>query len=53
MPDDRSIPSHFRNIAVRLEDEILIGEEDPIVLSINAPREIVDVEACCQGLLER
>lgn len=52
IPDDPAVPAHFRNTAIRLEDEVLVGKDHPIVLSVDAPREVVDVEACCQGLLE-
>lgn len=53
IPAVPELPKEYHNIAIRLEDEILVGKEDPINLSANCPIEIVDVEACCQGLLER
>lgn len=28
-------------------------QDDYVILSVNAPKEVVDVEACCQGLFER
>ena len=52
MPHESAIPEAYRGLAIRLEDEVLVGKDNPIVLSVNAPIEIVDVEACCQGLLE-
>ena len=52
MPDHPDIPEHFRGMAIRLEDEVLVGKTDPVVLSVNAPIEILDVEACCQRLLD-
>lgn len=52
MPEHPSIPKHFQNIAVRLEEEVLVGKRDPTVLSVNAPIEIADVEACCQRVLD-
>lgn len=30
---------------------MLVGEEHPVILSVNAPKEIADVEGACQGLL--
>ncbi|GAA6046470.1 hypothetical protein JCM3770_004938 [Rhodotorula araucariae] len=45
-------PKGFHNLVVRIEDEVLVGADDATVLSINAPKELVDVEACCQGLLD-
>ncbi|OSX60604.1 hypothetical protein POSPLADRAFT_1147567 [Postia placenta MAD-698-R-SB12] len=44
-------PKHFHNIGIRIEDEALVGEDYPDVLSVNAPKEIADVEGACQGLL--
>jgi intermediate cleaving peptidase 55 len=52
MPDHPDIPVHFRGMAIRLEDEVLVGQTDPVILSVDAPIEIVDVEACCQRLLD-
>ncbi|BGP15230.1 aminopeptidase [Rhodosporidiobolus nylandii] len=45
-------PKGFHNQVVRLEDEVLVQEDDYVVLSVNALKEIVDVEARCQGLLD-
>lgn len=39
-------------MSVRVEDEVLVGEQNPVILSVNAPKEVVDIEACCQGLLD-
>lgn len=52
MPEHPKIPKQYQNMAIRLEDEVLVTKEHPVVLSANCPIEIVDVEACCQGLLE-
>lgn len=52
MPEHPAIPKYYQNIAIRLEDEVLVTKEHPLVLSANAPIEIVDVETCCQGLLD-
>jgi len=51
VPPSTSYPTHFHNIGIRIEDEVLVGEEHPVVLSANAPKEIADVEGACQGLL--
>lgn len=45
-------PKGFHNQVVRLEDEVLVREDDYVVLSVDAPKEIADVEARCQGLLD-
>ncbi|GAA5889606.1 hypothetical protein JCM8208_001071 [Rhodotorula glutinis] len=52
VPPLAHFPKGFHNLVVRIEDEVLVGADDQTVLSVNAPKELVDVEACCQGLLE-
>jgi intermediate cleaving peptidase 55 len=37
---------------VRVEDSVFVREDDYIVLSANAPKEVVDIEAVRQGLLD-
>ncbi|TFK43119.1 peptidase M24 [Crucibulum laeve] len=51
VPPTPNFPTHFHNIGIRIEDEVLITESEPIILSVSAPKEIVDVEGACQGLL--
>ncbi|TDL29014.1 peptidase M24 [Rickenella mellea] len=51
VPPSSSYPHHFHNIGIRIEDEVLVGKNHPTILSVNAPKEIVDVEAACQGSL--
>ncbi|KAJ2918087.1 hypothetical protein MD484_g2305, partial [Candolleomyces efflorescens] len=51
VPPSTNFPKHFHNLGVRIEDEVLIGKEEPIVLTTSAPKEIEDVEGACQGLL--
>lgn len=45
-------PKEFHNQTVRIEDEVLVREDDSVILSVNAPKEVADVEARCQGLLD-
>ena len=45
VPDDERWPKHFRNIAVRIEDSVAVGEEKPLVLTSEAVKEIADIEA--------
>ncbi|KAF8334979.1 peptidase M24 [Cantharellus anzutake] len=52
VPPDPAYPKHFHNIGIRLEDEVLVHQEHSEVLTVNAPKEIVDVEGACQGLLD-
>ncbi|KAI0250561.1 peptidase M24 [Lactifluus subvellereus] len=51
VPADPQFPKHFHGLGMRIEDEVLVGVEHPVVLSANAPKEIEDVEGACQGAL--
>lgn len=51
VPADNRFPREFHNIGIRIEDEVLIQKDHGVVLSVDAPKEIVDVEATCQGLV--
>ncbi|EMD41148.1 hypothetical protein CERSUDRAFT_121692 [Gelatoporia subvermispora B] len=51
VPPSPSYPSYFHDIGIRIEDEVLVGEKEPVVLSAHAPKELADVEGTCQGLL--
>nr|GAT46177.1 methionine aminopeptidase [Mycena chlorophos] len=48
VPPTPQFPKHFHDIGIRIEDEVLVGEEAPEVLSSAAPKEIEAVEAACQ-----
>ena len=45
VPDDERWPKHFRNMAIRIEDSVSIQEDNPFVLTTEAVKEIVDIEA--------
>ncbi|KAH8115779.1 peptidase M24 [Phellopilus nigrolimitatus] len=49
VPPSNQFPKHFHNIGIRIEDEVLVQKEHPVVLSAAAPKEIVDIEGACQG----
>lgn len=34
----------FRGFGIRIEDDVLLTESGPLILSANCPKEIVDVE---------
>lgn len=53
VPESSSFPRHFQGMGIRIEDEVLVREDDVVVLSVSAPKEVVDVEACCAGLFEQ
>ncbi|PVF95749.1 hypothetical protein CPB86DRAFT_563159 [Serendipita vermifera] len=52
VPEDSRYPKEFHNIGIRIEDEVLIEKDHGVVLSASAPKEIVDIEATCQGSIE-
>jgi Xaa-Pro aminopeptidase len=43
--NDRSVPAQFRGLAVRIEDDILVTDGDPVNLSIGLPREPDEISA--------
>ncbi|GAA97879.1 uncharacterized protein L969DRAFT_96259 [Mixia osmundae IAM 14324] len=52
VPAHASFPQHFHGLGIRVEDEVLVERSHSVNLSANGPKEIVDVEAACLGLLE-
>ena len=44
---DERVPVVLRGIGVRIEDDVLVGEDGPDVLSIDCVKAIDDVEAIC------
>nr|XP_021153606.1 probable Xaa-Pro aminopeptidase 3 isoform X1 [Columba livia] len=45
--DDMSAPERFRGIGVRIEDDVVITEDAPLILSANCPKEIYHIEQIC------
>lgn len=45
VPDDERWPEHFRGLAVRIEDSVAVDDEGPTVLTTEAVKEVVDIEA--------
>ncbi|SLM36950.1 xaa-pro aminopeptidase [Lasallia pustulata] len=45
VPDDERWPEHFRGLGIRIEDSVCVGEENPLVLTTEAVKEVVDIEA--------
>ncbi|KAM7207527.1 Peptidase M24, structural domain containing protein [Naviculisporaceae sp. PSN 640] len=45
VPDDEKFPRHFRGLAVRIEDSVCVDETGPLVLTTEAVKEVVDIEA--------
>jgi intermediate cleaving peptidase 55 len=44
IPDDNSYPAAFRGIGIRIEDDIYVGKDTYINLTVEAAKEIVDIE---------
>ena len=40
VPDDLQWPKHFRGMGVRIEDTVCVGDEGPVVLSVEAVKEV-------------
>ena len=45
VPDDERWPEHFRGIGIRIEDSVCVQDDSPLVLTTEAVKEIVDIEA--------
>ncbi|KAI1118344.1 peptidase M24, structural domain-containing protein [Nemania sp. NC0429] len=45
VPDDERFPRHFRGMGVRIEDSIAVGDDNPLILTTEAVKEIEDIEA--------
>ncbi|RPB01620.1 hypothetical protein L873DRAFT_636387 [Choiromyces venosus 120613-1] len=50
VPDDSRWPKHFRGMGIRIEDSVCVGGEGPVVLSVEAVKEIVDIESLAAGI---
>ncbi|CUS07551.1 unnamed protein product, partial [Tuber aestivum] len=40
VPDDVQWPKHFRGMGIRIEDTVCVGDEGPVVLSVEAVKEV-------------
>lgn len=45
VPDDERYPKHFRGMGIRIEDSVAVDDEGPIILTVEAVKEVVDIEA--------
>ncbi|RIB17595.1 peptidase M24 [Gigaspora rosea] len=46
VPPNDAYPERYHGMGIRIEDNVVVGATDPIVLSSTAPKEIVDIEFC-------
>ncbi|KAI5631650.1 metallopeptidase family m24 domain-containing protein [Phthorimaea operculella] len=44
-PDDTTVPPEFRGVGIRIEDDVLITNSKPLVLTDSCAKEVHDVEA--------
>lgn len=49
LPNEPHIPEEYRGIGIRIEDDILITQSKPEVLTSSLPTSAVEVERVCQG----
>lgn len=49
IPDGDAYPSYFRNIGIRIEDDIAVGQHDYTNLTVEAAKEIADLENIMQN----
>ena len=40
VPDDERWPEHFRGLGIRIEDSVCVGEENPLVLTTEAVKQV-------------
>jgi len=45
---DASVPEHFWNIGIRIEDDVLITSTGNDNLTITTPKTVAEVEAACK-----
>lgn len=45
IPNTDAFPAHFRGMGIRIEDSVCVLEEHPLVLTTEAVKEVVDIEA--------
>jgi len=41
----RGVPKRFRNIGIRIEDDVVVTRRAPEVLTARAPKEVKEIEA--------
>ena len=46
--DDEHAPAALRGIGVRIEDDVLVTDGEPDVLTAACPKTVAEVEAACQ-----
>ncbi|KAI8853852.1 peptidase M24, structural domain-containing protein [Chytridium lagenaria] len=52
IPPSNNYPSAYQGIGIRIEDDIYVGKEYPTILSVEAPKDVEDIEAVCNGVVQ-
>ncbi|XP_054398956.1 xaa-Pro aminopeptidase 3 isoform X3 [Pongo abelii] len=45
--DDKDAPEKFRGLGVRIEDDVVVTQDSPLILSADCPKEMNDIEQIC------
>ncbi|XP_034507608.1 xaa-Pro aminopeptidase 3-like [Ailuropoda melanoleuca] len=45
--DDRDAPEKFRGLGVRIEDDVVVTQDSPLILSADCPKDMNDIEQIC------
>ncbi|PBP25755.1 putative xaa-pro dipeptidase [Diplocarpon rosae] len=45
VPDDERWPANFRGMGIRIEDSVCVQHDSPLILTTEAVKEVVDIEA--------
>lgn len=48
-PDMESVDAGWRGMGVRIEDDVLIAADGPVVLTAGAPKQVAEIEAAMNG----
>jgi Xaa-Pro aminopeptidase len=51
-PDDEKSPVRWRGMGIRIEDDVLVTANGHEVLTIEAPKDVADVEAACSSWVD-
>ncbi|KAJ3109311.1 hypothetical protein HDU97_007805 [Phlyctochytrium planicorne] len=52
IPISNNYPAAYQGIGIRIEDDILVGRDAPTILSVEAPKDVDDIEAVCNGMVD-
>ncbi len=47
--DDEDAPEALRGLGIRIEDDVLVTDGEPVVLTAGVPKTVEEVEAACAG----